>query len=110
MKSRVIGLLFAFVVCCLMCLPFIVSSETDEQPAQQTRTVAREDAALTVHRADVGIVNVKKTAGERKSSLPIRERTELVSGPVSDANGLPILRTSYLRSNYQAFCLTGNGG
>ena len=110
MKSRVIGLLFAFVICCLMCLPFIVSNETDEQPVQPSRAVAREDAVLTVHSAEIGVVNIRKTAGEKKAPIPVGEHAELVSGPVSDANGLPILRTSYLRSNYQAFCLTGNGG
>ena len=110
MKSRVIGLLFAFAVCCLMCLPFIVSTEINDQPAEPPRAAAREDAVLTVHSAEIGVVNVRKTAGEKKAPVPVGERTELVSGPVSDANGLPILRVSYIRSNYQAFSLTGNGG
>ncbi len=110
MKSRVVGLLFAFVICCLMCLPFIVSSEVNEQTAEPPRAAARDEAVLTVYQAEAGIVNVRKTAGTKTPSLPIAERAELVSGPVSDANGLPILRTSYIRSNYQAFSLTGNGG
>ena len=110
MKARLIGLMFMFAVCCLMCLPFIVSSEAAEQKTEPPRATVREDALIAVHNAATKIVNVRKTTGEKKLSVPVSERAELVAGPVTDANGLPILRTSYMRSNYQAFCLTGNGG
>ena len=111
MKARLIGLAFMFAVCCLMCLPFIVSSETQEQAPEPQRTLSQAEAALiTAQAPGDGILNVRESDGEKKPPLTIIERDERVSGPTADANGLPILRTSYIRSNYQAFCLTGNGG
>ena len=111
MKARLIGLAFMFAVCCLMCLPFIVSSETQEQATEPQRTLPQTEAALiTAQAPGGGILNVRESDGEKKPLLAVFERDERVSGPTADANGLPILRTSYIRSNYQAFCLTGNGG
>ena len=111
MKARLIGLAFMFAVCCLMCLPFIVSSETQEQAPEPQRTLSQAEAALiTAQATGDGILNIRETDAEKKPLLTIIERDERVSGPTADANGLPILRTSYIRSNYQAFCLTGNGG
>ena len=111
MKGRIAVLLFALVVCCLMCLPFIVSSETHEQAQEQQRPLPQVEAALiTVQAPGDSILNVREADREKRPLLTITERDERVSGPSADANGLPILRTSYIRSNYQAFCLTGNGG
>ena len=44
MRFRWLGLCFAFVVCCLMCLPFIVSSKAPPEPASPPRIA--HDAAL----------------------------------------------------------------
>ena len=110
MKGRIAVLLFALVVCCLMCLPFIVSSEASEQPPEPPRAFAREQAVMTGTTHTSRIPDIKKGDTVR----PVSVKPEAVEAaqvcPVSDANGLPILRISYLRSNYQAFCLTGNGG
>ena len=110
MKNHLIGLLFAVAVACLMCLPFIVSSEECEVMPEPPRTAVQEDAILTAQTAEARVLHVTKTDGKRHEQVITEAGTNLASGPVRDANGLPILRTSYLRSNYQAFCLTGNGG
>ena len=110
MRSRIIGLLFALVVCCLMCLPFIVSSEAEPQPDVPVRTVAHEEALLNVSLQHRSVIEVEKSEFDRVAARETEASSGLYAQPVSDANGLPILRTSYLRSNYQAFCLTGNGG
>ncbi|MBQ4435035.1 MAG: hypothetical protein II879_02975 [Clostridia bacterium] len=110
MKSRLIGLLFVLVVCCLMCLPFIVSSEAEPQPEQPVRTAVHEDALLTTPLQHNAVIEVQESGFDRVVSKEKLQATAFDGKPVSDANGLPILRTSYLRSNYQAFCLTGNGG
>ena len=110
MKSRLIGLLFALVVCCLMCLPFIVSSEAEPQPELPIRTAVHEDALLTASLQHDAVIEVQELGFDRVVSKEKLQATAFDGKPVSDANGLPILRTSYLRSNYQAFCLTGNGG
>ena len=107
MKSRLIGLVFAFVVCCLMCLPFIVSSEPAEEPPAAQCAAVREDAILTAPVRVAPAQEAVRRSDERLAALPA---VRAVRPPVSDANGLPILRTSYIRSNYQAFSLTGNGG
>ena len=111
MKARLIGLAFMFAVCCLMCLPFIVSIETQEHTPEPQKPLPQAEAALiTAQAPGDGILKVMEADAEKEPLLTIIERDERVSGPTADANGLPILRTSYIRSNYQAFCLTGNGG
>ena len=109
MRFRWLGLCFAFVVCCLMCLPFIVSSEAPPEPASSPRIA--HDAAL---------LPASPAHPDSDSSLrpdPVRIPADCpgtvenpTRRPTADANGLPILASSYIRSNYAAFCLTGSGG
>ena len=109
MRGRVVGLLFTFALVCLMCLPFVVSSEADavhepEAPA----SCAQETACFcsSVPSAQVPI------APRRERAVTVEYsgiRTEIPK-PLTDANGVPVIHTSYVRSNYLAFCLTGSGG
>ena len=70
MKARLIGLAFMFAVCCLMCLPFIVSSETQEQATEPQRTLPQTEAVLiTAQAPGDGILNVRESDGE-KEPLP----------------------------------------
>ncbi len=110
MKNRILGLLFALAVCCLMCLPFIVSSEAEPQPELPVRTSFHEEALLTAPLPHDTVIEIQKSGFDRVVTREKLQTADFDGKPISDANGLPILRTSYLRSNYQAFCLTGNGG
>ena len=69
-----------------------------------------EQAVMTGTTHTSRIPDIKKGDTDRPLSVKPEAVEAVQVCPVSDANGLPILRVSYLRSNYQAFCLTGNGG
>ena len=46
MKARLIGLAFMFAVCCLMCLPFIVSIETQEHTPEPQKPLPQKKRQL----------------------------------------------------------------
>ena len=109
MRGRVIGLLFSFALVCLMCLPFVVSSEADAvREPEAPVSCAQETACFcpSVPSAHAPIVL-------RRDRAATVERTGFrveIPKPMTDANGIPVIHTSYIRSNYLAFRLTGSGG
>ncbi len=109
MRSRLIGLLFACALVCLMCLPFIVSSESTQTTEIPVPPRAACEAVF-VSPSFPAPALMQQTARVHGSAPETPESCRVVAPPVTDANGVPILRVSYVRSNYQAFCLTGNGG
>ena len=110
MRGRLCGLAFMFALCCLMCLPFIVSSDTESGPPEPVKPVIRDEAILSEAGAQKTVLDIRKSVSDRIAYTKAGVLAGRTEPPDTDANGLPVLRTSYIRSNYQAFCLTGNGG
>ena len=110
MKGHILGLLFATGLCFLMCLPFVVSNDIERSVVDQPELSLTEETALTDTTPVIRVPELKSSARTAQMTVGDEHVGKRASAPVSDANGLPVLRTSYLRSNYQAFCLTGNGG
>ncbi len=110
MRGRMIlGLLFACALGVLMCLPFVVRidpvPDTAALPApeqRQTALLPAEAAAADISRSAPAGAPCGRTVASRA--------TRIKAPPVCDANGVPVVEISYVRSNYQCFCLTGSGG
>ena len=99
-----LGLLFALAVTCLMCLPFVVSRE--EAPAEAAAPPVQRETAMVAEAQPPA--PSPRPCRERQAAVPVWTGT-FAARPVADANGVPILESSYVRSNYQAFRLTGWG-
>ena len=90
-----------------MCLPFVVRADTALPEQAQRQPLYRETALMpsAVNVLHTQAVPQRITWNERAAKFEMS-----LPCPVTDANGLPVMRMSYIRSNYQAFCLTGSGG
>ena len=107
MRGRtLLGFVFAMLVVCLMCLPFIVSREqAPAEPVERTAVTPAETAIC-----QPWTQTAPEPPAQREDRVtPVPDLAAGVTAPMADANGMPILRISYVRSNYQAFRLTGCG-
>ena len=101
-----LGVLFALAVTCLMCLPFVVSRDGPAEPETRTAAVPPETAVMA-EAQPLMPERLQRLSREGETAAPAVAAA--AAPPVADANGVPILRTSYVRSNYRVFRLTGWG-